>query len=165
MRSYPLTPLKPSGSAVMEARGTMSHAALGKRCFYLRGRSRFQLLGTSGLMARVAAPRPGGRRPPELRLSLHPARPYPPAARGSAQKLKPQSDGGFPRPIISSSLVRRFPPERTIQEARLLTDHTRSVTGRAAERSTAPRSPPNESSMYPTQAPCARHKLHVPDNG
>ena len=66
------------------------------------GRLRFQLLGTPGRKAQVAAPHPGGRRPPELRLPL--ARPCPPAARGSAQKLKPRRGGCFRRPTISVSL-------------------------------------------------------------
>lgn len=47
-----------------------------------------QLLGTSRRWARVAAPRPGGRRPSELHFFLRPARPYLPCTRGSAQKLK-----------------------------------------------------------------------------
>lgn len=47
-----------------------------------------QLLGTSRRWARVAAPRPGGRRPSELHFFLRPVRPYLPCARGSAQKLK-----------------------------------------------------------------------------
>lgn len=68
------------------------------------GRSGLQLLGTSGRKARVAAPRSRGRRPPELRLSLRPARPYPSAARGSAQKLRSRW-AGCPRcPSISTFL-------------------------------------------------------------
>lgn len=57
------------------------------------GPSGFQLLGTWGRRARVVAPWSGGRRPPELRLSLSLSCFYPTAARGSAQKLKPRSDG------------------------------------------------------------------------
>lgn len=57
------------------------------------GPSGFQLLGTWGRKARVVAPRSGSHRPPELRLSLSLSCFYPTAARGSAQKLKPRSDG------------------------------------------------------------------------
>ena len=70
------------------------------------GRSGLQLLGTSGRRARVAAPHPGGHRPPELRLSLPLAFLYPPDASGSAQKLKPRQDEWLRRPIISISLAR-----------------------------------------------------------
>ena len=78
--------------------------------FLSLGRSRFQLLGTSERRARVAAPWPGGHRPPELRLSLPLACLYPPAASGSAQKLKPRRDGCLRHPIISISLAHRSPP-------------------------------------------------------
>lgn len=57
------------------------------------GPSGFQLLGTWGRRARVVAPWSGGRRSPELRLFLSLSCFYPTAARGSAQKLKPRSDG------------------------------------------------------------------------
>ena len=57
------------------------------------GPSGFQLLGTWGRRARVVAPWSGSHRPPELRLSLSLSCLYPTAARGSAQKLKPRSDG------------------------------------------------------------------------
>lgn len=57
------------------------------------GPSGFQLLGTWGRRARVAAPWSGGRRPPELRFPLSLSCLCPTAARGSAQKLKPRSDG------------------------------------------------------------------------
>ena len=70
------------------------------------GQSGLQLLGTSGRRARVAAPRPGGHRAPELRLSLPLARLYPPDTSGSAPKLKPRQDGWLRRPIISISLAR-----------------------------------------------------------
>ena len=74
--------------------------------FLSLGRSRFQLLGTSERRARVSTPHPGGHRPPELRLSLPLAFLYPPAASGSAQKLKPRRGGRLRRPIISISLAR-----------------------------------------------------------
>ena len=57
------------------------------------GPSGFQLLGTWGRRARVVAPWSGGRRPPELRFPLSLSCLYATAARGSAQKLKPRSDG------------------------------------------------------------------------
>ena len=78
--------------------------------FLSLGRSRFQLLGTSERRARVSTPHPGGRRPPELRLSLPLAFLYPPAASGSAQKLKPRRDGCLRHTIISISLAHRSPP-------------------------------------------------------
>ena len=78
--------------------------------FLSLGRSRFQFLGTSERRARVSTPHPGGRRPPELRLSLPLACLYPPAASGSAQKLKPRRDGCLRHPIISISLAHRSPP-------------------------------------------------------
>ena len=74
--------------------------------FLSLGRSRFQFLGTSERRARVSTPHPGGRRPPELRLSLLLAFLYPPAASGSAQKLKPRRGGRLRHPIISISLAR-----------------------------------------------------------
>ena len=74
------------------------------------GRLGLQLLGTSGRRARVATPHPGRRRPPELRLLLPLARLYPPAASGSAQKLKLRRDGYLRRPIISISLARNSSP-------------------------------------------------------
>ena len=78
--------------------------------FLSLGRSRFQLLGTSERRARVSTPHPGGRRPPELRLSLPLAFLYPPAASGSAQKLKPRRGGRLRHPIISISLARNSSP-------------------------------------------------------
>lgn len=57
------------------------------------GPSGFQLLGTWGRRARVVAPWSGSHRPPEPRLSLSLSCLYATAARGSAQKLKPRSDG------------------------------------------------------------------------
>ena len=78
--------------------------------FLSLGRSGLQLLGTSERRARVAAPWPGGHRPPELRLSLPLAFLYPPAASGSAQKLKPRRGGRLRHPIISISLAHRSPP-------------------------------------------------------
>ena len=78
--------------------------------FLSLGRSRFQLLGTSERRARVSTPHPGRRRPPELRLSLPLACLYPPAASGSAQKLKPRRGGCLRCPIISISLARNSSP-------------------------------------------------------
>lgn len=57
------------------------------------GPSGFQLLGTWGRRARVVAPWSGSHRPPELRFPLSLSCLYATAARGSAQKLKPRSDG------------------------------------------------------------------------
>lgn len=75
-----------------------------------------QLLGTSRRWVRVAAPRPGGRRPSELHFFLRPVRPYLPCARGSAQKLKarrqhaPDSPAGRSRrPVIGATRGNRRP--------------------------------------------------------
>ena len=78
--------------------------------FLSLGRPGLQLLDTSERRVRVAAPLPGGRQPPELRPSLPLAFLYPPAASGSAQKLKPRRDGCLRHPIISISLAHRSPP-------------------------------------------------------
>ncbi len=101
------------------------------------GRSGLQLLGTSGRRARVSTPRPGGRRPPELRLSLPLAFLYPPAASGSAQKLKPRRDGCLRHPIISISLAHRPPP--------------------SARGSSRPATPPS-----PACAPLSRQRAALP---
>ena len=101
------------------------------------GQSGLQLLGTSGRRARVVAPHPGGRRPPELRLSLPLACPYPPDTSGSAQKLKPRRDGCLRHPIISISLAHRPPP--------------------SARGSSRPATPPS-----PACAPLSRQRAALP---
>ena len=70
------------------------------------GVATFGHFGAEGSGSRAAAGRAPA--PPGLRLLLPLARPYPSAARGGAQKLKPRRDGRLQSPIISISPGKRW---------------------------------------------------------
>ena len=74
-------------------------------------------MGTLEQRSRVATPPPGERRPPELRLFLTLFRPYPPAASGSAQKLKSRSGGWLRRQKVRQTASVSLAYERLLTEA------------------------------------------------
>lgn len=65
-----------------------------------------QLLGTSRLWARVAAPQPGGRSPSELHFFLRPVRPYLPCA-GKCPKVENSTAGRSPTRLPGVSGARQ----------------------------------------------------------